>query len=260
MYIVAILTQGESYYVRNRKRYKIKVRTIFNKDDTIIIKNGRTRIQVGPSAIISIRKNTTLQLKKLLYNNGVYQFRMSMRRGSTFHRVIKNKKYRYDYSVKTPTTIAGIRGTEFIVNEKVVADKKKQPESGVFVFSGIVNIAFKKQNFDLNANEQVTFKKNRAVRKKLSKKVKKQRRVFKGMKAMNAETFNKLRQGPGQLKNKKENSSNKLEQGKNRLKDNKRQLRQNRRQNQRMNLRKNRRVNRQNRIRQRRGRERLKKP
>ncbi len=98
--------------LNNKKAF---IGTKIKKDD--IIKTGTNSIaviQFLQSAVITVRSNTDISIGELLLGKDKNdKIEITQNKGSTFNKIVK-KGIRY--RIKTPTAIAGIRGTSFDVN------------------------------------------------------------------------------------------------------------------------------------------------
>jgi len=76
--------------------------------------NSLAVVQISQTAVITLRAGTELKFDDLLNNqNETHTILLNLTKGSTFHKVIRKGS---DYSVKTPTIVASVRGTSFEVN------------------------------------------------------------------------------------------------------------------------------------------------
>lgn len=105
--------------------------------DTIVTGDkGKVDLQFNNGSSIRISPATTLDFAKIAYNsNGSTDTQISLASGKVFANVNKAKKDD-SFSVVTPTAIAGVRGTSFIVENDIKTNKAK-----VKVVSGSVAMA-----------------------------------------------------------------------------------------------------------------------
>ncbi|MDH5721317.1 MAG: FecR domain-containing protein [Spirochaetia bacterium] len=98
-----------------------KVGNIVGEADTIVTneKSGAV-IQFENSGLITLKSKTKLDVGKLIKGeDGLSIIELTQESGSTFSKIAPN---RGKYSIKTPTAVAGVRGTSFSV--EVHEDKK----------------------------------------------------------------------------------------------------------------------------------------
>jgi len=80
-------------------------------------RGARAILSFGKEAVITVNEDATLEVKEAAMNpDGTIRIRTNLIRGKIWSLVerLKNEKSRYE--VETPTAIAGVRGTTFIVN------------------------------------------------------------------------------------------------------------------------------------------------
>ena len=83
-------------------------------DIVVTESNSLAVIQIAQTAVITLRSDTELKFDNLLNKKDVSQVvSLSLNQGSTFHKVIREGT---DYSVKTATIVASVRGTSFEVS------------------------------------------------------------------------------------------------------------------------------------------------
>lgn len=86
--------------------------------------NSQCDIQLMQTGTIRIKGNTTIQLSDLFYDKktGIEKTKLKMKNGTVLVKIKKLLKEKKDseFNMETPTTVVGVRGTEFLVsaNEK----------------------------------------------------------------------------------------------------------------------------------------------
>lgn len=126
------------------KEKKIQKDMFFFKDDTIITgKDGIVDIQLMDGIVIRVKQNTKLRLQDIIVgdNSNTIKAKMKLESGKVFAKTDKKLAADSSFSISTPTFVAGIRGTEFIVED---SDGKDQ----TLVSDGAVNI----ETLDENGN------------------------------------------------------------------------------------------------------------
>ena len=80
-------------------------------------KGARAILSFGKEAVITVGEEAVLEVKEVEINpDGAARVRTSLTRGKIWSLVEKLKNEKSRYEVETPTAIAGVRGTTFMVN------------------------------------------------------------------------------------------------------------------------------------------------
>ncbi len=143
MIVVAAYKTGEVIYQRGEKELAVTKGQIFEKKDKIQTKNGILDLQVGVNSIIRVGKFTTLSLIELLEEKGKLKVEMNLNSGSLLAKVTKKLDKTSEYKIITPTKTAGVRGTQFLVQEGEDSETQKEREKvedGIYVSEGIVEV------------------------------------------------------------------------------------------------------------------------
>ena len=93
--------------------------------------SGRMRVSLGDGSVLSLGSNT--QMKVVQHDAAAQQTTLEMLFGKLRNQVVKLTQPNSKYEVRTPTAVAGVIGTDFVLI--VTADK-----TTVIVFSGIVQV------------------------------------------------------------------------------------------------------------------------
>ncbi len=101
-------------------------------------------VQLNSKGELKLRENTVLILENISSNTSLL-----LNKGSVFSRV--NKIVNGSFSVKTPSMVAGVRGTEFFVAYGRTIDTK--PDVWLCVNKGAVNVALNKTGESVIVNE-----------------------------------------------------------------------------------------------------------
>ena len=92
------------------------------EDDIIKVKEKSVLvIQFSESALLTIKSNTTIKIAELVSADNKPLIELFQTSGSTFNKIVKGKA---NYRIKTPTSVASVRGTSFYVS--VQEDNKSQ--------------------------------------------------------------------------------------------------------------------------------------
>ena len=123
----------------------------FFKEDTIRTgKDGIVDIQIVDGVIIRIKQNSELKLSEILIedNGNIIKTKLDLKSGKVFTKTTKKLNGESSFVIATPTFVAGVRGTEFIVEE---SGGKEQ----TLVSDGAVNIEKLDENGKPTGKEMV---------------------------------------------------------------------------------------------------------
>ncbi len=136
---------------------KARIGSKVTQNDTIVSgANSTAVVQFQKNALMVIKAKTTVNLQAIAKKNNKTALNVIQQKGSTFHKIIKGKA---DYSVTTPTAVAGVRGTSF----NVYVTKKK---SKISLLHGRVEVANKKgQKVTLVDKHTTTVTKKQVIKK-----------------------------------------------------------------------------------------------
>lgn len=142
MIAIAISKVGNAVYERNNKQSPITKGMIFEVKDKVITMNGTVDIQIGQNSIIRVAKNSVLLISKLLEENGAEKTELNLNKGAILTKVTKKMDKNSDFKVVTPTITAGVRGTQFMIQEgedmDASGDNKLDP--GAYVKEGLIEV------------------------------------------------------------------------------------------------------------------------
>lgn len=190
--LAAVLTaSGECYYERDGKSEIAKVKTIFFKSDRVFTKKGKMDIQIGPSAVLHLAPYSTVKIADLSEIDKKTNIALELESGRGYTKFAKQMPQGSRYQIKTPTLVAGVRGTEFILSagdtpEDPAAEDADIP-AGVFVNHGKVAVApaaRENEEIEIPAGEQVTGVDNALVKGVMEDFIKKKMRLFKQLNCM----------------------------------------------------------------------------
>lgn len=118
---VVTFNKGDNKLIsKEGKEQKIQRDVFFFKDDTIRTgKEGIVDIQLVDGVIIRIKQNSELKLSDILVedNGNTIKTRLDLKSGKVFTKTTKKLNAESSFVIATPTFVAGVRGTEFIVEE-----------------------------------------------------------------------------------------------------------------------------------------------
>lgn len=136
----------------NEKPAKVGMR-VGEKDTVFVEKDSSGILQFGDKALLTIRPNTKIKIASLVKTeNGESKIHLAQYSGSTFNRVMKNK--RVAYKIATPTTTAGVRGTSFSVSFDESKNSKIKLLDGKVA---VKKIEPKKEGEEMIVNEEEAF-------------------------------------------------------------------------------------------------------
>lgn len=190
--LAAVLSaSGECYYERDGKSEVAKVKTIFFKSDRVFTKKGKMDIQFGPSAVLHLAPYSTVKIADLTQSDKNSNISLELEAGRGYTKFAKKLPAGSGYSIKSPTVVAAVRGTEFILSagdtpEDPAAEDADIP-SGVFVNHGKVAVSSVGRESDeqeIPAGEQVTGVDNKLVKSVMEDFIKKKMRLFQQLNCM----------------------------------------------------------------------------
>ncbi len=149
---VITFNKGDNKLVsKEGKEQKIQREMFFFKEDTIRTgKDGIVDIQIVDGVIIRIKQNSELKLSEILIedNGNIIKTKLDLKSGKVFTKTTKKLNGESSFVIATPTFVAGVRGTEFIVEE---SEDKEQ----TLVSDGAVNIEKLDENGKPTGKEMV---------------------------------------------------------------------------------------------------------
>lgn len=119
--MMVVFVSGDAKIVKGEKETLAKVGAIVQENDVIKTTNGTVDLQTQGGSAIRIREFTTVTIEKLL-GPGTDETKLGMRHGSLLA-TVKRQASKENFTVVTPTAIAGVRGTTFSVE----VDEGRQP-------------------------------------------------------------------------------------------------------------------------------------
>lgn len=197
MIVVAAFKTGEVSYRRGEKELAVTKGQIFEKKDKITTKNGIVDLQVGTNSIIRVGKFTTLSLTELLEDKGKLKVEMNLNSGSLLTKVTKKIDKNSEYKITTPTKTAGVRGTQFLVQEGDDSENQKEKiEDGIYVSEGIVEV--KADNSDkpiaVNAGQELITSQNELKLQILDSFAREKMKILDTLNVMNETNYKNLQE------------------------------------------------------------------
>jgi len=158
--VVARFKKGKVFFIRNGKKKKVRLKTIFYKHDIIVTKKGSVDLQIGPSAIVKVSSYTRIKIARVLQKGSQTHIGLNLRTGKVYAKIFNKLRKGSSFSIKTPTAVAGVRGTEFLISEQSDKDKNKSGNdeasvsNGVYVSEGKVSFKTDKERVIVGAGKQ----------------------------------------------------------------------------------------------------------
>lgn len=160
---IATFVKGKVYYRRKNKTKRVKLHNIFHMKDVIYTsKRSLVSIQIGPNSIVQLAQKSKIILGNILEAKTKRDISLKLGRGQVYVKVARKLRNGSSFKVATPTAIAGVRGTQFMVSENKNAKKKKDIPSGVYVKEGNVAVnslqTANDEQVNVGAKEQLLIK------------------------------------------------------------------------------------------------------
>lgn len=134
---IVTFSKGDTKLIsKDGKEKKIQKDTFFFKDDTIVTgKDGIVDIQLTDGVVIRVKQNSKLKLQDIIVgdNGSTIKAKLKLETGKVFAKTDKKLNSDSSFSVATPTFVAGIRGTEFIVEDSEGKDQALVSDGAVSV-------------------------------------------------------------------------------------------------------------------------------
>lgn len=115
--VVVAFVKGDVVVIRESGQVKPNLGDVLTSKDTIVTgQNGSVEILVGEDGVLKLNKNTSLSVSQAFAaNDGSRATEVNMQYGKLVT-VLRKERKTESFSVVTPTSIAGVRGTIFLTN------------------------------------------------------------------------------------------------------------------------------------------------
>lgn len=114
--------RGEVYHLSNGKRKKVQEGTQFYKEDSLITeKRSIAKLILVDETVLTVGPNSELKFEEFEFKSKTDRRIHSYIRGQLTG-LVKNKAANGDIMIKTPNAVMGVRGTQFLVNHRTVAN------------------------------------------------------------------------------------------------------------------------------------------
>lgn len=111
-----MIVRGEAELLHNKIKTKLKIGKPISDGDEIQTKVGAyVKVVMQDRNIIVLAENSSLSFDEYITHKASKKVKMTLAYGSARH--VVNQKYtgeKEKYEVRTPTTVAGVRGTDFL--------------------------------------------------------------------------------------------------------------------------------------------------
>mgnify|MGYP001210572820 CR=1 FL=1 len=131
---LVVFKQGDASIVRGGKTIPAKVKDlIYEKDEIITGASGELSIQLSSGVLVKISSGSKLVIDGIARSNQNTDLAIRLENGTILGQASKDGK-KLDMKIQSPTAIAGVRGTEFIIDAN-------QEQTSVLVNEGVVNVS-----------------------------------------------------------------------------------------------------------------------
>ncbi|TGL25979.1 iron dicitrate transport regulator FecR [Leptospira yanagawae] len=115
--VVIAFVKGDVVILRESGQIKPSLGDTLSSEDTIVTgQNGSVELLVGEDGVLKLNKNTSLSVSQAFAaNDGTRETEVNMQYGKLVT-VLRKERKTESFSVVTPTSIAGVRGTIFLTN------------------------------------------------------------------------------------------------------------------------------------------------
>ncbi|HMV81415.1 MAG TPA: FecR family protein, partial [Leptospiraceae bacterium] len=171
----------------------------FRVSDRIKTGNGILDIQIGTNSVVRIGKNTAFLLTKLFEENGTVKVNLNLNEGSALAKVVKKMEKGSEFKITTPTKTAGVRGTQFMVQEGQDSTSKSESEKipdGIFVKEGEVTVkaAYSQRQISVKAGEELITAQKKIQAQMLDSFMKEKLRILETLNVLQEENYKLLQE------------------------------------------------------------------
>jgi hypothetical protein len=116
---LVVFKKGNTFLVRDNKKSEIQPNTIIQENDVIKTENDSyVNLQLSNGVIVRIGANSQVTLNQVLRKDNQEEYNLQLSQGEVLSKVEKDKKKQIKLDIQSPTAIASVRGTEFLVESK----------------------------------------------------------------------------------------------------------------------------------------------
>ncbi|WP_411821934.1 FecR domain-containing protein [Leptospira sp. 'Mane'] len=190
---VVSFVKGEVTWTGSKKTGEsLKFNQVLKKGDKVTTKDGTCELQLATQATIRLAKFTEASIEDLL-NPKSRQSTVKVFTGKLFVKAHKTNKTQNKLNIVSPTLVAGVRGTEFIVAAPVGegADPDLELKEGVYVNEGTVAVTPDKKGKEVltGADEEVTLDGKILKKQILNEYAKEKMKIFEQFKQIKEENY-----------------------------------------------------------------------
>lgn len=158
---VMVVAQGTGMVIRNNKTLNAKIGLkVFMKDYIETGSDGKIKVKFIDDNIMNLTPNSKITIEQMVFDpaKGNNKTMLNLIYGKVRSTVKQSYNGENYYHVKTPTAIAGVRGTDFVTSF-LENESEKKVETKVETISGLVelNDANKKQQVKISAGTYASF-------------------------------------------------------------------------------------------------------
>ncbi len=115
--LLVLSKKGEVELIRDNKTEPLQLNSFVVKGDLIQTKAGSSvDLEFPGGALLRVKENSSLRINSILFQENT-QVELNLLKGKVFAKIKNKLKEKESFRIKTPTMIAGVRGTEFSVSE-----------------------------------------------------------------------------------------------------------------------------------------------
>lgn len=162
---IFMAVKGDVKIESNGKKTAAKVREKVFQDSTVETgADGRAKIVMSDRSVVHVSPDSKIKIAKYSDKEGAKNVELSLSKGKVRNEVKGSYDRNNKYEVKTPTAVAGVRGTDFIVDHNI-----KTSITEVKTIEGTVSFQALKNNAAMGAvtlvekNQKTSAAPNRAV-------------------------------------------------------------------------------------------------
>jgi len=169
-----IFKVGKSSVKRGKKEIPAKKNMLLKVNDHIKVKTGFIHMQIGHNTVCRLPKGTDIRLSKALLSGKSEDTSIFLKKGSIFLKIKKDKTKNFKLDVTTITTVAAVRGTNFVV-------ESFSDNTDILVDTGEVDVKGINLNKSLTcpAGQAVSVREDDLIKSVLSQAQKKKLEIFK---------------------------------------------------------------------------------
>lgn len=132
---LVVFKKGDASIVRNGKVQPAKVKDLIQEKDEIRTgAGGELSLQLSSGVLVKVAANSSLLIEGIARDEKGSTLALRLNNGTLLGKASKESGKDLNLTVHSPTAIAGVRGTEFIVDVNA-------EQSSVLVDEGVVNVS-----------------------------------------------------------------------------------------------------------------------